>query len=157
MEKPIDEFLKEARRKNGYRNLCKECNKITCKKNYHKNREKRLQKQREYAINNPEKMRTKWRATQRKFRKNNREKIRIYQNETTRKYQTTFCDSYIKRIIRCRYKIQSKDIDQRTIDITRINMLSKLWITKRKEEHLKLLINYTDCYVSELAKTGFKL
>lgn len=51
-ELPIENFYKSKYTKDGYRSYCKECD-----KDYDKNRDKLIEKQKEYTNNNREKVR----------------------------------------------------------------------------------------------------
>ena len=101
VEKDFGEFYKNARRKDGLKSQCKDCE----KKYLQKNKERIAKQKNEYNQKNKEKI-LEW---QRKYRKNNRERITVYKRkylqnnrdknlEWQRKYRKNNKESIVKRM-----------------------------------------------------------
>ena len=73
-EKEETQFSKDKSRKTGYHSICIECNKISCKKRYEKNKQYYLDYQKKYIKDNKEKVSKK----NKKYREDNKEKIKKY-------------------------------------------------------------------------------
>jgi len=81
VEKPFLEFSKDSRAKDGLCYYCRLCRKDQKKKEYSTNKDKILQKCKEYRIKNSGKLN----SSQAEYRAKNRQSIRVKQNEIYQK------------------------------------------------------------------------
>jgi hypothetical protein len=111
VEKPFLEFSKDSRAKDGLCYYCRLCRKDQKKKEYNTNKDKILQKCKEYRIKNSEKLN----SSQVEYRTKNRQSIRIKQNEIYQKNKEERLDCARKRyaenkeVIKARVKSYTKE------------------------------------------------
>lgn len=125
--KPLTEFSKEARAKNGYKPRCKECMNAYYNANYHKYKQDKLRRLKEYYKENQEVILQKVRnykqdpeqkiITKRIWREKNRLKIRERQNKYVRTRLIKDPSFAIQRRVRSAiYKLLNSR-DGRTFDL----------------------------------------
>lgn len=80
LEKPLDEFGTDKRRKDGHASICRACDRIRHREYYEVHRDRKVERQRAYREANPEKAK----ESSRKWKQAHKDIV----NEHTRTYRT---------------------------------------------------------------------
>lgn len=142
--KKCNNFYKSIKHKDGYFNICKQCN----KEKYISNKEEKIKYQKEYNKNNQEKIQSYNKIYQKNYYKNNQEKIQSYIIKNKDKIKISNKEwreknkEKINRHSRIKYK---EDTQYKLKNILRSRFYSLL---KNKKE--KSIISLIGCSIEEL-------
>jgi len=142
--KEYNNFYKSIKHKDGYFNICKQCN----KEKYISNREEKIKYQKEYNKNNQEKIQSYNKVYQKEYNKNNQEKIQSYISKNKEKIKISNKEwreknrEKINEYSRIKYK---ENTQYKLKNILRSRFYSLL---KNKKE--KSIISLIGCSIEEL-------
>jgi hypothetical protein len=105
----MDDLIKEGFNSKGQQNYrCKKCSKERRDNHYKKNRDKIMEKQRQYRTNNL------------RYRLIHKDRLNEIHSKRKKMYLKTLHDVYIKKCMIGKSRLRSKDIPQALVEIKRI-------------------------------------